>query len=163
MKRHVKDFRGFSTNESFDQEPKPLEDYWVLYYFEDYQPNFLSLHRSGADAEVAWYEAIDDVFGDQIYSWMYGNVPEEFEDLDDLISRDPEGYEELHREAIEWASDELAYDTQFNYESLRTMMRDDRRILNLIMDDLLDDPILDDREKRSIQRRVGMGGMFDKP
>ena len=166
MKRHLQDFLGFSTNESQDQGQRAwTANAWVLYYYEDYEPNFLDLYGSEEEAEKAWYKSVLDVFGDQIQEWMEQNLPDS-RDLETLEAEDPETHNQLEREGVFWADDNLSYEVQFVFEPLSDIIEGvegDPAVFDRIYPQMLESPKLDERTKRSIKRIVGMSGMFGSP
>jgi len=123
MNRHILDFQGFTTNES-ESTSRPMDRAWVLYYWENYEPNFLSVHPNEQDARLAFNEAVVDRYDEQIDEWIYENMPRQYQDQEDFQRTDPRGYSELFQEAIDWAADEYAYDIQFVYEPLKDLMND---------------------------------------
>jgi|688.fasta_scaffold159112_2 hypothetical protein len=113
-------------NEYINEQKGPGGETWILYYLENYVPHFISAHTSENEAEAAWYDAIEDRFGDEIQEWMEGNLPSGVRSLDDLEERSPKAYNRLHREGVEWASDELASYVEFGYDTLGEIeQRDD--------------------------------------
>ena len=117
MKRHIKLFESFIKEDINSQ--RPINDgTWILYYWHGHVPHFISAHTSENEAEAAWYDAIEDRFGDEIQEWMEGNLPSGVRSLDDLEERSPKAYDRLHREGVMWASDELAWDFEFGYDTL---------------------------------------------
>jgi hypothetical protein len=91
------------------------EDTWILYYYNNYIPYFISVHGSEKEAEAAWYNAVKLQFGDEIQEWMEGNLPAGVESLDDLSQAE---FDRLHREGVMWASDDLAHEVEITYETL---------------------------------------------
>jgi len=121
MKNHVKDF-GSYIKEGADSQIPIGDGTWILYYWYEHTPHFISAHTFEKQAEAAWEDAIEDRFGDEIQGWMEENLPQSAESLDDLS---PKAYDMLHREGVVWASDELAFDVEFSYDTLGDLKKRD--------------------------------------
>jgi hypothetical protein len=158
MKKHLQDFRGFSTSESSQQERAPTpKEYWVLYRFENNDSHIIGLYDSHSEALEVWYDSVLERFSDRIKEMMK-KVLSKGDDLETIRSRDPDFYNRLENISVWRASEMFRTEARFVVQSMNKITEG-----GPLYTQIMESPAVDNRIKRKIQRMVGMRDMFERP